>query len=269
MTTTVKNVSNLKRELTIEVATETIEASYQKALKKYAISADMKGFRKGKVPVSVIEQRSGKEIQQDVLGELMQAAFVAALDEHDLKPIAPPVIDAEPLEKGKPCIFKATIEVYPTIDVKDLSSAKVERVVSEIAEEDIQRVIENLRKQSAEWTVVTRAAKEGDRLKIDFKGTLKGEAFDGGSAEDFTLELGAKSMVPGFEEGLVGLKPEEQKTLKIKMPKDYHENLADKKVEFEVMVKQVEEAQLPEVDDAFAEKAGIKTGGVAAFKRGN
>ncbi len=265
MTVAVKEISNLKRELTIELPLADIESAYQAAINKYAKDADIKGFRKGKVPANVIEQRSGDAIRQDIIGDLMQKAFVAALTEHKLEPVAAPVIDAEPFDKTKPYIFKATIEVYPSIEVKDLSGVKIEKVTAEVSDDDVKKVIGNLRKQSAEWAVVDRAAKDGDRLKIDFKGTLKGEAFDGGSAEDFTLELGSKSMVPGFEDGLVGLKAGEEKTLKMKMPKDYHADLADKKVEFAVTVKEVEEAKLPEIDDAFVAKVGVKEGGIKAL----
>lgn len=261
MPSAVEKLEGLQCRLKITIPAEEIETSYQQRLKEVTKNADLKGFRKGKVPPNVVEQKFGKSIRQEIAGDLMQSHFEKALEEHNLQIAGSPEVKSEDYKKGEPLEYEATFEVYPEIELKDLEGESIEKHFAEVTDADIDAMLEKLRKQHSEWEDVDRAAKEGDRVIIDFEGFIDDKPFEGGKANDFQLELGSKQMIPGFEEGVIGAKPNDILTLQVTFPEDYPvQDLAGKPAEFKVTVKKVQEGKLPPIDDELAKKIGIEGG---------
>src|SRR5690606_35133568 len=171
----------LERKLRIQVPAERVEGEVTDRLKAMGRRAKLKGFRPGKVPMKVVQQQFGPQVRQEVLGDLIRSTYTEALVQHKLQPAGGPRIEDTRAEPGEPLEFTATIELYPEIELKALSDVKVERPVAEITDADIDKVVESLRKQRAEWDVVERAAQQGDRVTVDFEGRLDGEVFPGGT----------------------------------------------------------------------------------------
>lgn len=261
MQTELKVLEGLKRELKVILPVEEVKAAYQKRLAEIAKEVKMPGFRPGKVPLDVIEKKYSSGIKNEVAGDLMQATFDQALKEKNVKIAGQPHVHPGDLQKNEPFEYVADFEVYPEINLKNLEGAKLDKLISEVTDADVTNMLEKIQHQQAEWVEVERDAKDGDRLVIDFVGTIDKETFEGGAAKGFTLELGSKQMIPGFEEALIGAKPKAMTKIKVTFPKDYHaEQLAGKNAEFEVTVNKIEEAKLPELNDALAEKIGVKEG---------
>lgn len=268
MQVSVEITSGLGRRLTIGVPAARVEAEVAARLEKAAKSVRLKGFRPGKVPMKVIRQRFGAGVRQEVLGEVMSASFYEAVRQEDLKPAGQPTIEPKSLAQGKDIEFVATFEVYPEIDLIDFSRLSVEKPTAEVTDDDIERMIDILRKQQGTWSEVERAAADGDRVNIDYTGTRDGEEFPGGSATGSDLVLGSKRMIPGFESGLEGLKAGDSKQLSLSFPEDYHaEELRGANVVFDVKVNSVSERVLPELDDDFFAKYGVNEGGLESFRK--
>ena len=206
-------------------------------------------------------------------GELIQQSFHDALTQEDLNPAGDPAISTDGIKQGEPLEYTATFEVYPKVELSPVEQIKLEKVNSSVAEADVDNMIETLRKQRTTWEVVERDSAEGDRVTIDFVGKIDGEAFDGGSAEGVAVTIGSGSMIPGFEEKLIGLKAGDEITFKVDFPNDYQtEHLAGKEAEFEVKLIDVSESALPEVDEEFAKAFGVEDGSVEQLRndiRGN
>jgi len=268
MQVSLETLSGLERRMTIEVPAETIESQVQSRLKEAAKNFQMKGFRKGKVPVKVIKDRFGASVRQEVLGEVMSNSWVEAVTQEQVKPAGQPRIEPTNLEEGKNLEFTATFEVYPEIDLQDFSGITIEKKSAEIADADIDKMIETLREQRKTYKEVERASQNEDQVNLDFTGTIDGEEFEGGKAKGTNLVLGSKRMIPGFEEGLVGLSAGDEKTLSLTFPEDYHnKDLAGKEAEFAVKVNSVSEATLPELDDEFFASFDVAEGGLEAFRK--
>jgi len=268
MQVSLETLSGLERRMTIEVPAETIESQVQSRLKEAAKNFQMKGFRKGKVPVKVIKDRFGAGVRQEVLGEVMSNSWVEAVTQEQVKPAGQPRIEPTNLEEGKNLEFTATFEVYPEIDLQDFSGITIEKKSAEIADADIDKMIETLREQRKTYKEVERASQDEDQVNLDFTGTIDGEEFEGGKAKGTNLVLGSKRMIPGFEEGLVGLSAGDEKTLSLTFPEDYHnKDLAGKEAEFAVKVNSVSEATLPELDDEFFASFDVAEGGLEAFRK--
>ncbi|HEC20384.1 MAG TPA: trigger factor [Gammaproteobacteria bacterium] len=266
MQVSVETTSGLERRMTVTVPKENIDNEVQKRLKDLAKRVKIDGFRPGKVPFSVVRQKFSGQVSQEVMGEVMQNSFYEAVTQEKLRPAGMPLI--EPGDSKEGFEFTATFEVYPEFEVKGLEKIKVERPVLEISDEDIDKMLETIRKQRKTWQAVDRPAQEGDQLTIDFVGTLDGEEFQGGTAQQVKIELGSKRMIPGFEEQLIGAKPSDELTLDVTFPEDYHaKDLAGKAVQFATTVHTVEEPVLPELNDEFATEFGIKEGGLEALKQ--
>ncbi|TCJ98543.1 trigger factor [Volucribacter psittacicida] len=263
----VETTQGLERRIEITVPAETVEQAVREELKKVAKNARVDGFRKGKVPPSIIEKRFGLSVRQDVLGDLMQKHFFDVIIKENINFVGRPTFNPEQIEAGKDFKFSATVEVYPEIALKGLENIKVEKDIVEIKETDIDNMIEVLRKQQATWKETEEAAKAEDRVTIDFAGTVDGEAFDGGKASDFVLLMGQGRMIPGFEEGIVGHKAGEQFDINVTFPEEYHaENLKGKAATFAITLKKVEVMELPEVTDEFVAKFGPNTKTVADLR---
>ena len=268
MQVSVESGEGLVKRLLVNLPADKVNELVDAKLKEAARTVRMDGFRPGKVPLRMVKQRYGQQIRQDVYGELIQSSFYEAATQENLRPVGEPSIELREEEAEGGLAYTATFEVMPELEVADLSALEIKRPVTEVTDEDIDRMIEKLREQRTEWNDVDRAAQDGDRVTLDFTGIMDGEAFEGGSANDIPLVLGSGTMIPGFEEGLVGLKAGDEKTLELKFPEDYRvEHLAGKDVSFEVKVKAVAEPRLPEVDEAFIKALGVEEGTEEALRK--
>ena len=225
------------------------------------------GFRKGKVPMRVVKQQYGKGVRQEVLGDTINRTFYEALQKEAIQPAGQPAIEPTQMDEGKDLEYVATFEVYPEITLAELDGFDVTRYDADIEDADVEKMIENLRKGQAEWVDTKAAAKKGFKVNINFAGTKDGEAFDGGSAENHELELGSNSMIPGFEDGIVGMKPGEEKDINVTFPEDYQvEALKGAAVVFTITLNSAQKQKLPNLDEAFFEKFGVTEGGEAKFR---
>ncbi|SEJ00029.1 trigger factor [Pseudomonas sp. NFR16] len=267
MQVSVENTSALERRMTIGVPAERIETEVNKRLQQTARKAKIPGFRPGKVPMSVIRQRYEDGARQEALGDLIQATFYEAVVEQKLNPAGAPSVEPKSFEKGKDLEYVATFEVFPEFSVAGFESVSVERLSAEVADSDLDNMLEILRKQNVSFEAVDRAAQNEDQLNIDFVGKIDGEAFAGGSATGTQLVLGSGRMIPGFEDGLVGAKAGEERVLNLTFPEDYQNlELAGKTAEFTVTVNTVSAPTLPELNEAFFNQFGIKETGIEGFR---
>jgi trigger factor len=250
----------------VELPAERIEQEISSRLKSVGRTAKLKGFRPGKVPPKVVKQRYGKQIRQEVMSELMQKSYTDAVVQENLNPAGGPRIEPEVGKDDKNFAYVATFEIMPDVNLKDLDKLKIETPDVTIDDSDLDDMILKLRKQKATWEAVERKSADGDRVVVDFTGTLKGEAFEGGSGTEIPVILGQGQMLPDFEKALFGIQAGDEKSFKVKFPKDYHAaDLAGKKVDFAIRTHRVEEEILPAVDDALAEAFEVKEGGIDRF----
>ena len=257
MSISIETLEGLQCRVTITVAADKIEAGYKEQLKGYAKNARVDGFRKGKVPHAIIEQRFGLAARQDVLSDEMQRAFFDAVIAEKINLAGRPTFTPNNYQPGQEFSFTATFEVFPEVELKGLENIEVEKPVVEITEADLDKMIDVLRKQQATWAESQAAAQAEDRVVIDFVGSVDGEEFEGGKATDFTLAMGQGRMIPGFEEGIVGHKAGEQFDIDVTFPEEYHaENLKGKAAKFAITLKKVENIVLPELTEEFVKKFG-------------
>ncbi|MCF5708999.1 trigger factor [Pseudomonas syringae] len=267
MQVSVENTSALERRMTIGVPAERIETEVNKRLQQTARKAKIPGFRPGKVPMSVIRQRYEDGARQEALGDLIQATFYEAVVEQKLNPAGAPAVEPKSFEKGKDLEYVATFEVFPEFTVAGFDTIAVERLSADVADSDLDNMLEVLRKQNVRFEETDRAAQTEDQLNIDFVGKVDGEAFAGGSATGTQLVLGSGRMIPGFEDGLVGAKAGEERVLNVTFPEDYQNlELAGKAAEFTVTVNTVSEPKLPELNEEFFKQFGIKETGIDGFR---
>lgn len=258
MSASLKKLDGLSHQLTVTVPAEKVNEKVQQLLNKAAKTAKLPGFRPGKVPANIMAQKFGKEIRQDAVNELMQSSMQEAVMQHDLKIAGQPSLESIVAEEGKPLEYVIKFETYPEIKLADLSKATVERLHAEVGEKDIDGMLETLRKQNAQWVKSDAAAKKDDRVEIDFDGSVDGTPFQGGKAEKFKLQLGSGQMIPGFEDGIIGMKSGDEKVIQVTFPADYPaEELKGKKADFKITMHEVSSPQLPELDEAFAKKMGF------------
>jgi trigger factor len=267
MQVSVEAGNGLERKITVQVPAETVEAEVNNRLNSLKSSVKMDGFRPGKVPLKVIKQKYSGAVLKEVAGDLLQSSFREAVAQENLQPAGDPVIQAQDLVLGQVMEYTATFEVFPEVSLAPLTDLSVEKAQSEVTDADVDNMIETLRKQKMDWAEVDRESADGDRVTIDFVGSIDGEKFDGGSANDMPMTIGSGQMIQGFEEKLTGLKAGGETTFKIDFPDDYAaKNLAGKEAEFAVTVKKVEEPKLPEVDEEFAKAFGVENGDVEQLK---
>lgn len=268
MQVSIQTTSGLERKLTVGIPAERVDTEVNARLKKAVGNVKLDGFRPGKVPMKVMKQRFGAGVRQEVLQEVMNQSFSEAIVQENLKPAGMPQIEPKNIAVGSDVEYVATFEVFPEIELKDYSSMTVEKPVADVEEADIDTMVKTLLTQQAEWTQLDRAAAADDQVNIDYLGTKDGEPFDGGAAEGSDLVLGSNSMIPGFEDGIIGLSAGEKKTLSLTFPEDYQaEELKGAAVEFAITVNTVSEKQEPELNDEFFEKFGVKEGGEEQFRK--
>jgi trigger factor len=267
MQVTLETTSGLERRMRISVPGEELETRVAEKLKQTAGQVRIKGFRPGKVPLREVKRRFGDGIRQEVGSEMMQSSFAEAVQQEDVSPAGMPQIEDVKLEAGADLEFTAVFEVFPEIELAGFDGIEIERPTAKVTPEDVETMIENLRTQRAEFVEVDRACQDGDQVNIDFAGTLDGEAFEGGTAEGSDVVLGSGSMIPGFEEGIVGMKAGDQKDVPVTFPEEYQaEDLAGKDAVFAITVNKVSESHKPELDDEFFKLFGVEEGGMDAFR---
>jgi trigger factor len=215
----------------------------------------------------IISQRYGASVRQDVLGDLMQRNFVDAIIKEKLNPAGAPKYVPGEYKLGEDFSFAVEFEVYPEIELKDLESIEVEKPVVEVTDADVDAMLDTLRKQQATWAATERAVEAEDRVTVDFTGSIDGEVFEGGKASDFVLAMGQGRMIPGFEEGILGHKAGEEFVIDVTFPEDYHaENLKGKAAKFDIVLKKVEERELPEFTEEFIKRFGVADGSLDGLK---
>lgn len=254
--------------LTFEVDAEKFNEGLDAAFKKVVKTVSVPGFRKGKMPRAMFEKRFGVEsLYQDAIDILLPEAYTNAIEEAGIEPVDRPEIDVEQVEKGKALIFKATVTVKPEVKLGQYKGIEVEKVNTEVTEEDVNQELTSLQERHAELVVKETAAENGDTVVMDFEGFVDGEAFEGGQADNYSLELGSGQFIPGFEEQLVGTAAGEEKDVEVTFPEDYHAaELAGKKAVFKVKVHEVKGKELPELDDEFAKDADDEVETLDALK---
>lgn len=270
MTEKLEQLEGLKHKLAVTVLAEDLKKAYQQRVTDFSKRANLKGFRPGKVPPTVVEQKFGHGLLHEAAVALIQSTFDAQVKTHGLKVAGTPHIDFdhEKLQKDQSFDYAAIFEVFPDVTLKGLSGVSIESLCGVVTDEDVSATLIKMRTHHAEWQDVDRAAKKGDRIQIDFEGMLNDQPLERGNAKGAWLELGSNSMVLGFEDGLIGVKKGEERVLSIAFPEDYHvAELRAKPVAFTVMTHLVQEPKLPALDNAFAEKMGIKEGGLDALKK--
>ena len=266
MQASVENTSAIGRKMSVVVPADKIETAIQAKLKQLSKRVKIQGFRPGKVPMKIVEQQYRGSATRDVLSDVIQSSMQEAFIENKIAPAAQPDITPTPLEDGKDFSFTATFDVYPEFEKLDLEGVKIMKPESEVVEADIDRVIENMQKQQITWKEVKRKSKKGDRVIVDFTGSIDGVEFDGGKASDHPVVLGEGQMLPDFEKGITGMKGGETKDIEVTFPDDYNEDLGGKLAVFKIEAKSVSASELPEVNEEFIKNFGIESGDNAALR---
>ncbi|MGE8206060.1 trigger factor [Heyndrickxia sp. NPDC080065] len=255
--------------LTVEVDVETVNTALDGAFKKVVKQVNIPGFRKGKIPRGMFEQRFGVEsLYQDALDIILPEAYAQAIDETGIEPVDRPEIDIEQMEKGKELIFKATVTVKPEVKLGDYKGLEVEKQDTEVTDEDVENELKTLQEKHAELVLKEEGTAENDdTVVIDFEGFVDGEAFEGGKGDNYSLVLGSGSFIPGFEDQLVGVKAGEEKDVEVTFPEEYHAaELAGKAATFKVTVHEIKTKELPELDDEFAKDVDSEVETIAELK---
>ncbi|PKM22868.1 MAG: trigger factor [Gammaproteobacteria bacterium HGW-Gammaproteobacteria-14] len=267
MQVSVESTSGLERRLTVAVPAERLDGAVEQRLLEAQKNLRIDGFRPGKVPMREVKRRFAGSVRGEVLSDVMRDCFVKAIEEQKLEPAGMPRFEATKNEPGKDLEFVAIFDVFPEITLASFDGISVEKPVAEVTEADLDTMIDNLRKQRASWETAERAVEQGDRVNIDYEGFKGEEAFAGGSAKGQNLVIGSGTMIPGFEDGLVGLKAGDSKTLQLTFPEDYQaEELKGQAVEFKLTVNKVEAQKLPEIDAEFMKAFGVSDGDLAHFR---
>jgi len=267
MQVSIETTSGLQRVMTIGVPAAELEQKVTTELKRIAKGQKVNGFRKGKpLPANVAKRMFGKQARYEAIYQQMQQSFFQAVQQEEVKLAGMPSFEPTVDEEGKDLEFKATFEVYPEIALADFAGIEVEQKSASVTDADVEKMIDTLRKQNAQWNESEEAAEDGDQLSIDFEGFIDGEAFEGGAAKGYSLTLGSNSMIPGFESGLVGAKAGAEVTLDVAFPEDYHkEDLKGKPAQFKVTVNTVKKPVLPELNEEFFKSFGVEASDAENF----
>ncbi len=268
MQTNLETLSSLERRLSIAVSMREVNTEVANRLKRLSKTVKIHGFRPGKVPVKIVEQQYGGQVRQEVLGDTIQKSFGEAVQEKKLRVAGLPKIEVQSGdETTEQFEYTATFEIYPEVELGDLTALSIEKPVVEVGDAEIDKTIEVLRKQRAVFEPVQRAAAAGDQVKMDYRGTIGGEAFDGGTAEGNIVQLGEGRLLPDFESNVIGLSAGESKTFNMTFPDDYHgKEVAGKEAQFEITVQEVLEPRLPEIDAEFAKSLGVGDGNLETMR---
>ncbi len=267
MQVSVESISKLERRMQVQVPAERVTKEIAARLKSLSRTARLNGFRPGKAPLKVIRQQFGSQVHREVIGELLQSSFAEAVTEKQLSPAGNPRIEPQSVGEGQDLTYIATFEVFPEVALQPFDSLQVERISAEVTDGDVDAMIERLRKQQMKYTPVERAAAAGDKVTIDFVGTIDGAEFAGGKGENVRIILGEGRMLPELEQGLIGASPAEHRDIAVHFPADYRATeLAGKLAVFATEIKTLEEPTLPELDEEFCKSFGVTEGGVAKLR---
>jgi trigger factor len=264
---TLKTTTGLERRMEVQVPHTRVAGEVDRRLRDLSRTANVRGFRKGKVPLPVIKQQFGSQVHGDTVSELIRQCYSDAVNKENLRPASGPRIEAIQVEPGNDLKFAAVFEVLPDVVVKPVEALEIERPTADINDADIDAMLESMRRQRVTYAPVERAAAVKDRVVVDFAGRVDGVAFDGGTGTDMAVVIGSGRAIADFENALVGMAKGDSKTAPVKFPEAYGaKELAGKAAEFDLTVKSVEEEVLPVIDDAFAEAFGLAEGGVAGLR---
>jgi trigger factor len=267
MPNTIENVSQLERRLTMAVPVADIERQVDERLKTLARNVRMPGFRPGKVPLRIVAQQYGPQVRSEVIGDAVQKAFTDAVRDQNLRIAGQPRIERKDGAPDGELQFSATFEVYPEVGLGELGGVTIERPALDVGDREVDRTIEVLRKQRTRYETADRAATAGDRVTVDYTGTIDGAEFPGGKGADFAFVLGEGRMLPEFEAGVTGLAAGGSRTVAVTFPADYPgQEVAGKTASFAIGLKKVEAPQLPDVDAEFARSLGVADGDLAKMR---
>ena len=262
MNVKIEELSSIARKLHFEVGAERVDQEIERAFRKIGKSAKIKGFRPGKIPLSVLEQYYGGQMEQEVLGRLVNETYFKALDDHAIPAVSEPrIVDSSGVTRGQPFTYQAEVEIKPHVVAKDYTGVALQKEAFTLDPQVIDGRVEELRTSRAQLEVSSRdRAQSGDSVVIDFEGCVDGVPFEGGNAEDFTLELGSGTLIPGFEEQVAGMGRGDEKVIAVTFPEDYgQQTLAGKPATFRVVLKEIKEKVAPALDDEFAQGFGVDT----------
>ncbi len=268
MQVSIESLEGLQRKLTIQVPSDKIANAIDQKLKKLSKTVKMDGFRPGKVPVSVVKQAYGAQVRQEVIGDVIESTYHEAIVEEKLRPAGMPEIQPIADADDKDGIaYSATFDVYPEIESVELDSLEIEKPVANITDEDMDNMVKKLSEQRKEWNEVDRAAAKGDQVICDFDGKIDDEAFTGGAGKDMSVEIGSGQMLKEFEDGLLGMSKDEEKTIDVNFPEDYHgKEVAGKTAQFTLKVSKVSEGSVPELNEELIKSFGVEDGNIETFK---
>ncbi len=268
MQVSLETTEGLERKMTVEVPAEKVTSAIEAKLQNLTTQVKLSGFRPGKVPLRVVRQQFGKKVSQEVIAETLQSSYQEAIIKEKLRPAGNPNIEPVNMEADQDLKYVATFEVYPEIELADVSKFEIETAEVEVTESDIDDIAEKLRKQKMIWTEVDRKAKQDDQVTLNYVGKIDGEAFEGGSQENFATVIGASNLLPEFEKQLTGVTKGDKKTFDITFPEDYmQKDLATKVATFEIEVLKVEEGELPEINEELIKEFGIEDGKEETFRQ--
>lgn len=260
MQVSVENTGDIARKLTVVIPNDRLASASDERLKKIAKTVKIDGFRPGKVPFSVVKSRYSDSVYYEVVQQVIDETMREALEQEKIVPAAMPEVTPTTMEPGKDLEYVADFDVYPEFTKLDLKGVTVKKATADVKAEDIDNTVDTIRKQHITWNDVKRKSKKGDRVLIDFTGTIDGEEFTGGKAEEYPMVLGENQMLPDFEKGLVGVKAGDTPTIKVDFPEDYAgAEVAGKAAEFAIVVHSVAASELPEVDEGFVKKFQVES----------
>jgi trigger factor len=261
MQVSIETLDGLERRMTVQVPSERVSEAVEKKLRELSKTVRIDGFRPGKVPLKVVQQKFGGHVRQEVIGDVIESSYQEALIQEKVRPAGMPSIDSVSSEEKEDMSYTATFEVFPEVEELVLDSIEVDKPMVEITAEDFDAMLQKLREQRKTWKETKAAAKKGYQVMVDFEGRIDGELFEGGAGKDMAVEIGAGQMLPEFEAGLEGIKASEQKTVEVNFPEDYHgADVAGKTAEFTLKATRVSKPELPEVDEEFAKGFGVQDG---------
>ena len=267
MQVSVESIGKLERRMQVAVPAERVSKEIAARLKDLSRTARLKGFRPGKAPITVIKQQFGPQVHREVIGELLQSSYEEAVTQNQLTPAGSPRIEPQSMDEGQDLKYVATFEVFPEVVMQPIEALQIDKVTAEVTESDIDAMIERLRKQQVQYVPVTRAAAAGDKVTIDFEGSIDGTPFAGGKGENIAIVIGEGRMLPDLENGLIGAVADDKRDIKVNFPADYRATeLAGKLAVFATHIKTVEEPKLPELDEEFCKAFGVTEGGLPKLR---
>jgi trigger factor len=267
MQVSVESTGKLERRMEVQVPADRVSKEIAARLKDLSRTARLKGFRPGKAPITVIKQQFGPQVHREVIGELLQSSYEEAVTQKQLSPAGNPRIEPQSMDEGQDLKYVATFEVFPEVVMQPIDGLEIDKVTAEVTEADIDAMIERLRKQQVQFSPANRAAAAGDKVTIDFEGSIDGVPFAGGKGENVAIVIGEGRMLPDLENGLIGASADEKRDIRVNFPADYRATeLAGKQAVFATTVKTVEEPKLPELDEEFCKAFGVTTGGLAKLR---